>query len=204
MNEMSSVSFGSPYNDTRFTKTIISCRLKFKRRKAEDIWGVGTKHVEACGNTKKKHPSLARAAKMIQNLNFLDTFPYESKKKTFWKFWRVDFTLVVLVFQRGLNTTAYLRAAIFSYSRCSDVSLATLFLLILCLFRWLLHNDVSRCITCQTHTHEKVLEFMRTSFLWKHETVSRYNLTRSCTNSATWYRKCYQDTTHTGSDNCKL
>ena len=70
----------------------------------------------------------------------------------------------------------------------------------------------SRCIICQTHTveelverpvaHEKVLQFIRERASYGDgiypETWKRLANT---TNSATWHRKCYQDTTHTGSNN---
>lgn len=52
------------------TKTIMICRLKFEKRKAEDILGVRSKHVDArghihAGKNKKLYPSEARAAEMV-------------------------------------------------------------------------------------------------------------------------------------------
>ena len=78
--------------------------------------------------------------------------------------------------------------------------------------------DFSRCIICQTHTvdelverpvaHEKVLQFIKERASYGDgicpETWKRLANTTSqdlVTNSATWHRKCYQDTTHTGSNN---
>lgn len=76
--------------------------------------------------------------------------------------------------------------------------------------------NYSKCIICQTDTiedlvgkpvaHEKVVEFIKLRALegdgiypetWRR--LQNMTLQDLSSNSATWHRKCYQETVHTGS-----